>query len=120
MKSEQLNKIIEKVVEGIYKDYPEILERFGERGKQKCFEDNEHHFRHLETALNMNNNQFFIDYALWLNNVLTSRGMKTEHLIDNFKRIDQVLLAETDFCNKESYQSMLSEAIEELYNIELI
>lgn len=34
----------------------------------------------------------FSDYALWLNSLLTSRGMKTKHIIDNFILIEEFLL----------------------------
>jgi hypothetical protein len=82
-----IDSIIEEVTDGIYRDYPILLEKFGERGRQKCKEDNEHHIKYLQTAASMDEEKYFIDYAHWLNGILTSRGMKTEHLIDNFQRL---------------------------------
>ncbi|WP_445613018.1 hypothetical protein [Geobacillus sp. YF-1] len=87
----QYYPIIEEVVKGIYAAYPELLEKYGERGKQKCFEDNQHHFAHLETAYLLRNAKVFTDYALWLNNILVNHGMKTDHLLDNFRRIEQAI-----------------------------
>jgi hypothetical protein len=82
-----ISSIIEEVTEGIYNDFPFLLEKYGERGRQKCREDNGHHIKYLQTAADMDDDKYFIDYAHWLNGILTSRGMKTEHLVDNFMRL---------------------------------
>jgi hypothetical protein len=87
MSPAEINVIIDQVTEGIYRDYPILLEKYGEQGRKKCREDNEHHVKHLQTAVTMGDKQFFIDYAHWLNGILTSRGMKTDHLVDNFIRL---------------------------------
>lgn len=88
--------IIDEVVTGIYKQYPELTEKYGEAGRQKCRKDNWHHFDHLETAYEVNDVVIFTDYALWLHEVLTARGMKTDHLIDNFTQIQFVLKDKLD------------------------
>lgn len=87
MSPAEINDIIDQVTEGIYRDYPVLLEKYGEQGRKKCREDNEHHIKHLQTAVSLGDKQFFIDYAHWLNGILTSRGMKTDHLVDNFERL---------------------------------
>ncbi|MGD6817118.1 hypothetical protein [Metabacillus sp. 84] len=109
MKDEHKNKVIDEVVAGIYEHYPELHERYGEAGKRKCREDNEHHFKHLATAYTADMPKIFTDYALWLNNVLTSRGMKSEHLIDNFERIEHALES-VDSPEKDVYKRLLEEA----------
>ncbi|UJF31299.1 hypothetical protein [Paenibacillus hexagrammi] len=79
--------IIQLITEEIYEADPSLLEKYGERGKQKCKEDNEHHFKHLETAYALQSKQVFIDYAIWLNGILQKHGMSAQHLIENFERI---------------------------------
>lgn len=79
--------IIQDVSDGIYAAYPDLMDKYGEAGKRKCIEDNEHHFRYLETSLALGEDKVFTDYALWLNNLLQKRGMKADHVIDNFERI---------------------------------
>lgn len=110
MDQETKDRIISVVVKGIYEDYPELTGKFGERGKRKCEEDNRHHFDHLDTCLTMNNDQMFVDYALWLNGILTARGMETKHLIDNFERIDRAIAHEGTE-NQEDYMRLLRVAI---------
>ncbi|MFC4101956.1 globin family protein [Paenibacillus xanthanilyticus] len=79
--------IIREVTAGIYEAYPELMDKYGEAGKRKCIEDNEHHCRYLETSLALRDDKVFTDYALWLNNLLQKRGMSADHVIDNFERI---------------------------------
>lgn len=110
MRPNAINEIIEEVTEGIYSDYPVLLEKYGEQGRKKCREDNEHHIKHLQTAVSMGDEQFFIDYAHWLNGILTSRGMKTDHLVDNFKRLQSAFRNYTDE-NSTEYIRILENSI---------
>ncbi|KKK37155.1 hypothetical protein WQ57_15640 [Mesobacillus campisalis] len=107
------NEIIDEVTQGIYQDFPVLLEKFGERGVEKCREDNGHHLKHLETALFLGNPQSFIDYAHWLDGILTSRGMATEHLVDNFCRL-QNAFTKHERANAPKYNEILESAIHSL------
>ncbi|PMC40681.1 hypothetical protein CJ195_02905 [Bacillus sp. UMB0899] len=118
MKKEIVEEIIDEVVEGIYVSFPSLAEKYGEIGRKKCVEDNHHHFKHLDTAFSLNEEKIFTDYALWLNNVLTSRGMKEDHLIDNFDRIRQALHThQSDEAVK--YKQYLQSAIATLENVKV-
>lgn len=109
-----INSIIEEVTDGIYRDYPVLLEKYGERGRQKCKEDNEHHIKYLQTAASMDEEKYFVDYAHWLNGILTSRGMKTEHLIDNFQRLVSAFQKSDDDKLSRVFINMLQSAIKSL------
>ncbi|MBT2638219.1 MULTISPECIES: hypothetical protein [unclassified Bacillus (in: firmicutes)] len=106
--------IIEEVTDGIYRDYPILFEKYGERGRQKCKEDNEHHIKYLQTAASMDEEKYFTDYAHWLNGILTSRGMKTEHLIDNFQRLISAFEKSNDDKHRRVFIHMLESAIDSL------
>ncbi|MBU8754876.1 hypothetical protein [Priestia megaterium] len=112
MSSLPVNKIVERVTEKIYELEPSLLEKFGERGKERCYEDNRYHMKYLETTYKLDNLQIFTDYALWLNNLLTSRGMKTQHIIDNFKFIQEALFELDNYGDKQvqAYVTYLEEA----------
>ena len=58
--------------------------RFGDRGRRHALEDQRHHLEHLVLALNVDHPELLTEYATWLQVVLTSRGMCTRHLADNF------------------------------------
>lgn len=86
-----IHDMVERVTEKIYEKDPTLVDRYGDKGRAKCIEDNHHHFKHLETAYELRNGQFFTDYALWLNGILQKFGMSTELLMDNFTFIIEVL-----------------------------
>jgi hypothetical protein len=102
--------VIDEAVGKLYDRYPELDEKYGDTGRKKCCEDNIHHFNYLESAANADESKVFSDYALWLNSVLVSRGMKSDHLIDNFKCIIESL-EETDAEKGEVFTFYLKQAI---------
>lgn len=83
--------IVEKVVAAMYKDFPFLEEKFGDKGKERTIEDNFYHFLYLNTAYKLNDTNTFTEYATWLNSVLVSRGLKTEMIIYNFKKIQECM-----------------------------
>lgn len=83
--------LIEQVTELIYEADPSLLEKYGERGKEKCRQDNRHHLDHLRTAYALRDERVFADYAVWLDGILRSHGMTTQLLIDNFILLQQAL-----------------------------
>lgn len=106
--------LIEAITEDIYAAYPQLLTRYGEAGKDKCREDNMHHLRHLQTAFELENDQFFIDYAVWLNGILTSRGMLPALLIDNLERVDRAVRGHLSEELETAYRRMLASAVKRL------
>jgi hypothetical protein len=103
--------VIHRSVKEIYVKYPELDEKFGERGREKCYEDNVYHFQYLETSAGLGSSKVFIDYALWLNSVLVSRGMSTDHLIDNFRSIITALEASPALEDGDTFSEHLYQAI---------
>lgn len=91
MKEFNINAMVERVTEKIYENDPSLIDRYGDKGRAKCIEDNHHHFKHLETAYELDNEKFFTDYAVWLDGILQKFGMSTELLMDNFSIIINVL-----------------------------
>ena len=104
-------EIINQVVVQIYEAYPEIFERFGEAGKVRCHEDNAHHFLDAETLDQIRKTEIFTNYAIWLTNLLTARGMNKNHVIDNFQRIHEVLGTSED-SDAIAYQKLLESGIQ--------
>ncbi|MGM7703607.1 hypothetical protein ACSVDE_17935 [Pseudalkalibacillus sp. Hm43] len=111
--------VVDRVVEELYDRYPNLKEQFGEKGVRKCREDNEHHLRYLETSYELDNVQFFVDYALWLNGILQKHGMSAEHLRVNFEIIKQVMDNDIEEERKEHYEASLDEALKALSTSEI-
>jgi hypothetical protein len=107
-----INAMVERVTEKIYENDPSLMDRYGDKGRVKCIEDNHHHFNHLETAYDLDNDEFFTDYALWLDGILQKFGMSTELLMDNFSLIIDVLNEQDvkDTNRIEAYINFLNKA----------
>ncbi|WP_245840008.1 hypothetical protein [Sutcliffiella horikoshii] len=103
--------IVEKVVVTMYNDFPFLEEKFGEKGKERTIEDNFYHFLYLHTAYKLNDTQTFVDYVMWLNSVLVSRGLKTDMIIYNFEKIQESMVGMLDKEVEVSFLSYLDEGI---------
>jgi hypothetical protein len=68
--------------------------RFGERGRRFAAEDQHHHLQHLGVALRLGGAETMAGYARWVQVVLTSRGMCSRHLAENFARLGEAVAAE--------------------------
>ncbi|SDO34421.1 hypothetical protein [Alkalicoccus daliensis] len=106
-------EIISQVTEKIYAADPALMEKYGEKGVERCREDNEHHLNQLSAAFTIRDANMFIDYAKWLNEILQRYGMKTKHLTDNFRYIQEALAAEESE-KSETWRYYLQRAIESL------
>ncbi|WP_262372676.1 hypothetical protein [Sutcliffiella horikoshii] len=106
--------IVEKVVVTMYNDFPFLEEKFGEKGKERTIEDNFYHFLYLNTAYKLNDTQTFVDYVMWLNSVLVSRGLKTDMIIYNFEKIQENMTGMLDKKVEESFVSYLDDGIQAL------
>lgn len=119
MKKVEQNHLVNEVVEEIYEAYPFLWEKFGQKGRDRTEEDNYHHLDHLSAAYDMNSVDFFIDYTDWLNNVLTSRGVGTHLIIDNYERLlrllDQSTLEDEDECR--AYMEYIQAALQHLHTL---
>lgn len=110
MKTEVKNEIAAATAKSIYEAYPNLWERFGERGFLRTEEDNHHHLDHLETAFDLQDRQIFIDYSLWLEGVLNSRNVETALIIDNFNRLMETLPGKAASAEEAFMLDCLSEA----------
>lgn len=68
------------VTHEIYAKYGKVLARFGERGRQVCRQDVLHHLTYLACALMQQTPAPFVQYVLWLKDVLGARGVPVAHL----------------------------------------
>lgn len=74
------DEAIAATVERQYRRHPELLERFGERGREACRTDIRHHIDYLRAAVDSGRAQPFADYLRWVAEVLKSRGVEARHL----------------------------------------
>lgn len=61
----------------LYREYPELIDRYGERGRQKTLQDMHHNVDHLIPAVDLGEPQMFAKYVQWLDSMLRSRNVDT-------------------------------------------
>src|SRR5579871_4180699 len=54
-----------KVVDQQYEDQPELWERYGDYGYEKCVQDTELHIAYLAEAVSASSEALFVDYVRW-------------------------------------------------------
>ncbi|MBY0242468.1 MAG: cobalamin-dependent protein [Burkholderiaceae bacterium] len=72
---------IRHVAEKFQADPAGIYARYGERGREACREDLGYHLEFLRPVLEFGIIEPMVDYLRWLANVLSSRGIPSEHLL---------------------------------------
>ena len=83
----------QKVLDEMYRD-PFWGERFGDRGRRHAEEDSDFHLRYLSRALAAGDAGVLRRYAVWLREVLATRGMCTRHLDENFRLLAREIAAQ--------------------------
>ena len=77
------NELTDRVLGEMYKN-PFWHRRFGERADKHGRQDGLFHIKYLSEALTSNDANVMEQYARWLQALLTTRGMCTLHLDENF------------------------------------
>lgn len=75
-----------RVVKEMYEDRFWMV-RFGQRGLEHSQQDGRFHISYLVQALIASDPGVLTRYARWLRSLLTTRGMCTHHLAENFERL---------------------------------
>lgn len=69
------------VSDTLYARYGQALQRFGEQGRATCQHDVLYHIDYLQGALLADDPEIFTQYVAWLQEVLSSRGILSVHLV---------------------------------------
>lgn len=81
---------VDVVTERFYQTHAALYERFGERGRDFCREDLVFHLEFMRPVLEFGLLQSMVDYLRWLDEVLTSRGVPSEHLAQSLDWLSEV------------------------------
>lgn len=84
--------LVEVIVDRLYALYPQMQQRYGKIGRQKCVEDTNYHLQFLTEALTVNSPQLFADYVDWVKALLAGLNIPAEDLAGNLQVICSVLL----------------------------
>lgn len=89
----QREALARAVTEALYAEMPELMDRYGERGRQKCLQDMRYNLEHLEPAVALGEPQIFARYARWLDDLLAARGVPTREVARCLELTERVVRA---------------------------
>jgi Phycobilisome protein len=78
--AENAEAVARSVTGLLYAEMPWLVDRYGERGRQKCLQDMRYHLEHLAPAVELEDPALFARYAEWCDGMLRARGVQTDEL----------------------------------------
>ena len=85
-------QLAEEVVRREYERRPEYWGRFGAAGRSRCVDDASFHVRFLLSALLLDTPALFFDYVHWLVELLGSRGIGRDEVLEHLSVLRAALL----------------------------
>ena len=70
-----------EVTDALYAESRDLLERYGERGREKCLQDMRYNIEHLTPAVELGDAAMFAGYVQWLDALLRARNVPTRDVI---------------------------------------
>ncbi|MDX1658740.1 MAG: cobalamin-dependent protein [Nitriliruptorales bacterium] len=89
--SDQTDGLARSVTVRHFARHPDLEDRFGDRGRRKCFEDTRFHLQHLTSALRADRPQLFAEYLSWAASVLAAYDISVTDLQQHLQTIRDVL-----------------------------
>ena len=83
--------LAEAVVDEHYRLRPGPMRRYGRRGRRYCVEDTRFHLEFLAASVGIGDSRHFVRYVVWVNGILTARGIPTGDLVEALGVMRQVL-----------------------------
>jgi hypothetical protein len=105
--------VIESVVERLYREWPELGERFGPRGRQLSTEDCHWHLNYLDAAHAVGDPAHFYRYVEWLARFLGTRGVPPEPVAASFRYLAESFEEVSCPSDLEAHRRLLIDALNE-------
>lgn len=68
------------VTDGLYRSRTDLLDTWGERGRQKCLQDMRYTVEHLAPAVALERPELFVGYVRWLRELLEARDIPADDI----------------------------------------
>ncbi len=88
---ESQHELAQTVTDLHYRRHPELQEQYGDKGRQKCYEDAVYHISYLEQAVRISSSALFSNYLDWARTMLKERGIPESDLIDNISFLKEAI-----------------------------
>jgi len=80
--------------DALYADMPELMDRYGAAGRERCLEDIQYTIDHLIPAVDLAQPSMFTTYVGWLDDLLRARNVSTREVIRSLELIEQAVRGE--------------------------
>jgi hypothetical protein len=94
-----------------FKESPELLERYGERGRDKCLQDMRYNIEHLIPAVEMGDASMFTRYVEWLDGLLRARNVPTSDVLRCLELLRNEVFARYDKNEADAINAVLDAGI---------
>lgn len=74
-----------------FQSHPKLVEKYGEKGKEKCYQDAIYHINYLSQAIRIDSQKIFNSYLDWTRTMLKERGMGENDLMDNMRFLKKAI-----------------------------
>ncbi len=74
-----------------FENHPELVEKYGDKGKEKCYEDAIYHINYLSQAIRVDSQKIFNSYLDWARRMLKERGIGVNDLMDNMRFLKKAI-----------------------------
>lgn len=78
---EHREAIARAVTVRLFEEMPHLLDKYGQRGWDKCLQDMRHTVDHLAPAVELESPPMFARFAAWCDSVLRARNVPTDELV---------------------------------------
>ena len=97
---------------------PGLEKKYGEKGRERCYEDAVFHLNYLIEAVRFESKELFNHYLEWAWNMLEARDIPLDDLVSNLGFIEQVISEKYSSSEIESVLHILETGIEHIKNLE--
>jgi MerR family transcriptional regulator, light-induced transcriptional regulator len=88
---ESRHELAQVITELHFRRHPELKQQYGDKGRQKCYEDAIYHISYLEQAVRISSSVLFSNYLDWARTMLKERGIPESDLIDNIAYMKEAI-----------------------------
>lgn len=110
----EIDRLAEKILSLQRLRQPELNERYDARSKKLCLQDVKYHLSYLGEALEVSSLSLFLDYMVWVKDLLSNLKLPPQDLIVNVECIKEVLIEETPAGCAEVITPYIDAALEKL------
>jgi hypothetical protein len=74
------DELARSITDALYSERPDLLEKYGERGRAKCLQDMRYNVEHLAPAVGLGEPELFASYVVWLRDMLAARDVPADEI----------------------------------------